>query len=113
MVASELEVASGQLTFRPAEAETFELASGGEPFDLAFATRVGALDGRYPEAGKQARRCIAAARKLSGRLFIGGGDPLREVWLDNRIPSTEGPVQVRFGHFMSGVPSRTLLDDRP
>jgi hypothetical protein len=60
-------------------AEEFELLPGEAPFDLAFAVRVGALDGRHPRAGEQARRRIAAALTPGGRLFIDGGDPLREI----------------------------------
>jgi len=41
--------------------------------------RVGALDGRHPEAGDLALRRIAAATKPGARLFIDGGNPLREV----------------------------------
>jgi hypothetical protein len=52
------------------------------PYDFAVALRVGALDGRHPEADKRARRRIAAALKPGGRLFIDGGDPLREISLD-------------------------------
>jgi cyclopropane fatty-acyl-phospholipid synthase-like methyltransferase len=79
--ASRAEIAAGRLGFRQALAEDFELAAGEPPFDLAFAVRVGALDGRYPEAGRLARARIAAALKPRGRLFIDGGDPLLEVKL--------------------------------
>jgi hypothetical protein len=57
------------------------LAPGQALYDLAFAVRVGALAGRYPEAGEQVKRRIAAALKPGGRLFVDGGDPLREVEL--------------------------------
>jgi hypothetical protein len=42
---------------------------------------VGALDGRYPEAGVRARQRIAGALTPTGQLFIDGGDPLRSVKL--------------------------------
>jgi hypothetical protein len=61
--------------------EDFKLEAGEEPFDLAFAIRVGALDGRHPRAGIAARKRITAALTPTGRLFIDGGDPLREVAL--------------------------------
>ena len=76
------EIAAGRLSVRCAAAEDFELAPGEAPFDLAFAVRVGALDGRHPRAGEAARARIRAALVPGGRLFIDGGDPLREVPLD-------------------------------
>jgi len=44
-----------------------------------FAIRVGAIDGRHPKAGERALRRIAAATTPRARLFIDGGDPLREL----------------------------------
>ena len=49
---SEKELASGKLSFRLAAIEEFELSDAEEKFDLAFAIRVGALDGRHPELEK-------------------------------------------------------------
>lgn len=42
------ELATGQLEFRQIAAEEFVLLKGERPYDLAFAVRVGALDGRHP-----------------------------------------------------------------
>jgi len=67
------------LEFRQATAESFTLEPGEAPYDLAFALRVGALDGRHPEAGREALARIAAALTPKGRLFIDGGQPLREL----------------------------------
>ena len=78
-VASASEIAAGLLRFRQASAETFTLEPGEPPFDLAVAIRVGALDGRHPEAGVLARAAIEAALQPGGRLFIDGGDPLLEL----------------------------------
>ena len=75
------EIASGRLSVRQAAVETFELALGDTPFDLAFAIRVGALDGRHPQLEARALARIAAALTPDGRLYIDGGDPLREVAL--------------------------------
>jgi len=75
------EIESGRLEFRLASIEQFQLSSCDEPFDIAFAMRVGALDGRHPEAGKLAIKNIRAALKPTGRLFIDGGNPLREISL--------------------------------
>ena len=76
------EIASGRLSFRHVAVEDFELAKDEKPYDLAFAVRVGALDGRHPCAGRVARRRIRDGLVKGGRLFIDGGDPLREVALD-------------------------------
>lgn len=73
------EIADGRLSVRQIAAEDFELSASERPFDLAFAIRVGALDGRHPRAGEAALRRIAAALTPEGRLFIDGGDPLREL----------------------------------
>ena len=72
-------IAEGRLSARQATAEEFVLEASEPPFDLAVAVRVGALDGRHPEAGELAKRRIAAALTPRGRLFIDGGDPLREL----------------------------------
>lgn len=58
---SKAELASGQLSFRCVAIEDFELASDEAPFDLAFAIRVGALDGRHPDAFERACARIGAA----------------------------------------------------
>jgi SAM-dependent methyltransferase len=78
---SRAEIVSGRLALRRIAAEEFELEQGEPPYDIAFPVRVGALDGRHPEAGRRARRHIAAALIPGGRLFIDGGDPLREISL--------------------------------
>jgi SAM-dependent methyltransferase len=77
------EIAAGRLSLRQVAAEELELRPGEAPFDIALAVRVGALDGRYPEAGERAKRRIAAALTPGGRLFIDGCDPLREVRLQD------------------------------
>ncbi len=48
---SERELMSGRLKFWQVAAEDFTLEVDEAPYDLAFAVRVGALDGRHPEAG--------------------------------------------------------------
>lgn len=73
---SAAEIASGRMSVRRAAAEEFELAAGEAPFDLVFAIRVGALDGRHPEAGRLALQRIAAATTPSARLFVDGGREL-------------------------------------
>lgn len=76
---SATEIAAGRMSVRRAAIEDFEPVPGEAPFDLVFAVRVGALDGRHPEAGRKAMARIAAALAPGGRLFIDGGDPLREI----------------------------------
>ena len=73
------EIEAGVIGVRQVPAEEFELLPSEEPFDLAFAIRVGAFDGRHPAVGEIARERIAAALTPTGRFFIDGGDPLREV----------------------------------
>lgn len=73
------EMDAGRLSTRCVAVEDFELLPDEAPFDLAFAVRVGALDGRHPRAGEIAVQRIAAALTPHGRLFIEGGDPLREI----------------------------------
>jgi cyclopropane fatty-acyl-phospholipid synthase-like methyltransferase len=82
--AAAAEIAAGRLIVRQAAVEDFALEEGEAPYDLAFAVRVGALDGRHPEAGRRALRRIAAALTPSGRLFVDGGNPLREISLPGR-----------------------------
>jgi hypothetical protein len=57
---------------RQVAVEDFVLEPGEEPFDLVFAVRVGALDGRHPTAGREAMRRIAAATAPGARLFVDG-----------------------------------------
>ena len=71
--------APATLAFRQSTIEAFELEAGEPPYDLAFAIRVGALDGRHPDLEQRALARIAAALTPAGRLFIDGGNPLREL----------------------------------
>jgi len=80
---SAAEIAAGRLSLRHVAAEALELEPGEAPYDIAVAIRVGALDGRHPQAGRLAKRRIAAALRPGGRLFIDAGDPLREIPLDD------------------------------
>lgn len=71
------EIASGRMSLRQSAAEDFALLPGERPYDLAVAIRVGAFDGRYPEAGKIAFSRLTKALVAGGVLYIDGGDPLR------------------------------------
>ena len=73
------QITSGRMGVRQVAVEDFVLETGEEPYDLVFAIRVGAVDGRHPDAGEQALRRIALATTAEARLFIDGGDPIREL----------------------------------
>jgi cyclopropane fatty-acyl-phospholipid synthase-like methyltransferase len=81
------DIASGHLSFRQSSAEDFTLRPGEAPYDIAFAIRVGALDGRHRDAEERAKARIAAALVRDGKLFIDGGNPIREIPL-NRHPKS-------------------------
>lgn len=70
---------AGRLAARQCPAEQLTLAAGEELYDIAFAVRVGAFDGRHPRAGALALERLSHALAPGGRLFVDGGDPLREV----------------------------------
>jgi SAM-dependent methyltransferase len=64
------------LAFRQSAIEDFRLAAGEDPYDLAFAVRVGALDGRHP--ADRALAAIRAALAPHARLFIERNGALTE-----------------------------------
>lgn len=72
-------IAAGRLTARQVAAEELALLPGEERYDLALAVRVGAFDGRHPDAGALALARLGRALVPGGRLFIDGGNPLRAV----------------------------------
>lgn len=76
---SQLEMKTGKLSFRQVAIEKFEPEPDEKPFDLAVAVRVGAFDGRHPEIETQALSNVAKALKRNGKLFIDGGNPLKEI----------------------------------
>ena len=71
------ELGSGRLEFRHVAIEDFVLDPGQPPFDLAFAMRVGALDGRHPELERQAMARLKAALQPGGLLVIDDRAPVR------------------------------------
>ncbi len=80
---SQNEIASGKLNFRQVAIEKFDLEPNEPPYDIAFAIRVGALDGRHLKLGTLALPRIAGALVKNGKLYIDGGNPLREIPLDD------------------------------
>lgn len=81
VAASQSEIAAGLLSFRQASAKALELEPGEAAYDVAVAIRVGALDGRHPEAGRAALPRIRAALVPAGCLLVDGGSPLRKLSL--------------------------------
>ena len=75
------EVSAGVLSTLKANVEDFALPAGVALFDLAFACRVGALDGRHPRLYESALACIGRALTPTGRLFVDTGNPMRELSL--------------------------------
>ena len=76
---SQQEINAGKLSFRQAAIENFDLEGSDKPFDIIFAVRVGALDGRHPEIEKQALTKIGKALKPDGKFLIDTGNPLTEI----------------------------------
>ncbi|EOM75140.1 methyltransferase domain-containing protein [Rhodococcus rhodnii] len=66
-----------QLAYRRGAIEEF--VWDGEPFDLAFAVRVGALDGRHPSRERPAFARIAAAVRSGGSFHLDTGNPMTAV----------------------------------
>lgn len=66
------EIDAGLLSVLNASVEDLELPAGTAPFDLAFACRVGVLDGRHPAARPRALERIRAALVPGGPLFVDG-----------------------------------------
>ena len=71
---SAAEIAAGVLEVRQSAIEDFVLAPGEARFDLAFAMRDGALDGRHPAAGERALERLDKVM-AGGKLYIDTGDP--------------------------------------
>jgi len=73
------EIDAGLLSTLCAPVEDFALPDGVAGFDLAFACRVGALDGRYPRLYDAALDNVRRALVTGGALYVDTGDPLREI----------------------------------
>lgn len=62
-----------------APVEDFSLPVDTTLSDLAFACRVGALDGRRPQLYTRAMRNLAAAVVPGGILYVDTGEPLTAI----------------------------------
>lgn len=78
---SATEIKQGKLKFVKSKIEDFELPEGEEFFDIVFAVRVGALDGRHPEMERIALEKIEKVMGKKGRLFIEKNEILIETSL--------------------------------
>lgn len=81
-------ISSGRLSARTAMVEDLVLQPGEQLYHVAFAVRVGVLDGRHPKLYDLALQRIAAMLQPGGQLFIDGGDPLKEL----PLPPRPGPL---------------------
>lgn len=73
------EIAAGLLSVRLASAESVGLEPGEAPYDLAFACRVGVLDGRHPAGQAAALASLRAMLVPGGPVLVDTGDPLAEL----------------------------------
>jgi hypothetical protein len=73
------EIAAGLLSTLCAPVEDFTVPDGQEPFDVAFACRVGTLDGRHPRSYAAALECLRAALRQGAPLFVDTGHPLERI----------------------------------
>lgn len=73
------QIALGLMSVRHTSVEEATLRAGEAPYDLAFACRVGVLDGRHPAREAEALDRLAHMLTPAGRIFVDTGDPLREV----------------------------------
>ena len=72
-------IEAGRLRTRQVAVEDLLLEPGEERYDLAFANRVGALDGRHPALRPRAMARLREALTPDGRLFVDGTEvPLHE-----------------------------------
>ncbi len=75
------QIDAGLMSVLCASVESFTLPPGCPPFDLAFACRVGVLDGRHPREYEQAIARVSAALVPGASLYVDTGDPLTRIAL--------------------------------
>jgi hypothetical protein len=67
------------MSVRLTSVEEATLSAGEAPYDLAFACRVGVLDGRHPARESEALDRLWRMLTPGGRIFVDTGEPLGEV----------------------------------
>jgi SAM-dependent methyltransferase len=72
-------IETGALSTLCAPVEDFGLDPATPLVDLAFACRVGALDGRHPALYESALGCIGRALRAGGALYTDTGHPLTRI----------------------------------
>jgi SAM-dependent methyltransferase len=72
-------IEAGVVSVMTTSVEEFAIDPDEARYDLAFAVRVGVLDGRHPDREPDSLTRLRRALTPDGRLFVDGGDPLREV----------------------------------
>lgn len=75
----ETEIEAGLLSVRTTTVEAAALAPGEQPYDLAFACRVGVLDGRHPAGYAAAVAALRAMLRPGAPILIDTGSPLRRL----------------------------------
>jgi SAM-dependent methyltransferase len=78
------ELASGRMSLRCVAVEELTLLAGELPFHLAFAVRVGVLDGRHPSRMALALQRIHTVLLPRGRLYVGDGAAMHLISRDSR-----------------------------
>jgi precorrin-6B methylase 2 len=73
------QIAAGVMSVRLTSVEEATLSAGEAPYDLAFACRVGVLDGRHPARESEALDRLWRMLTPGGRIFVDTGEPLGEV----------------------------------
>jgi len=76
---SQAEGAPEWLRFRHIAAEAYEALPSDPAFDVVFAVRVGALDGRHPQAGRMIVSRLAAVLSPHGAMYVEKEGKLVEV----------------------------------
>lgn len=73
------EVANGSIGVRCCPVEEVGLDPDEAPYDLAFACRVGVLDGRHPATQAQAVSALRSMLRADAPILVDTGDPLAEL----------------------------------
>jgi hypothetical protein len=73
------EIAAGLLEVRLGTIEEVSLEPDERPYDLAFACRVGSLDGRHPSRLSAAVTALRALLVPGAPILVDTGDPLQRL----------------------------------